>query len=89
MIERTRPKSGKSLVSRIGKDNKASEMMSPKSVNNRKPAISVKDSVVIESVLNKSGRETTRNQIITKIAEKDELVNIVSESGDKLYYPRV
>ena len=44
---------------------------------------------MIESVKVKSGRETTRNQIMTKIAGKEELVNIVSESGDKLYFPKV
>ncbi len=89
-LERARPKSGKSLISRFGKDTKASEMLSPKSLMvGRKPVVSIKDSAAGDSVVIRSGKETTRNQIITKIAGKDELVNIVSESGDKLYFPKV
>ena len=55
----------------------------------RKPGVSIKGSAAGDSVVIRSGKETTRNQIITKIAGKDELVNIVSESGDKLYFPKV
>ena len=89
-LERARPKSGKSLISRFGKDTKASEMLSPKTLLvGRKPGLSIKYSAAGDSVVIRSGKETTRNQIITKIAGKDELVNIVSESGDKLYLPKV
>ena len=62
--------------------------MSPKSVVTKKQ-LSVKESMVGESVIVRSGKETTRNQIMTRIAGKEELVNIVSESGDKLYFPKV
>jgi hypothetical protein len=63
--------------------------MSPKSVAAKKQP-SVKESMIAgESVIVKSGKETTRNQIMTRIAGKEELVNIVSESGDKLYFPKV
>ena len=89
-LERARPKSGKSLISRFGKDTKASEVLSPKSVLvGRKPGVSMKESAAGDSVVIRSGKETTRNQIITKIAGRDEFVNIVSESGDKLNFPKV
>ncbi len=58
-------------------------------VGRRPPVLSIKESTVGESVVIRSGKETTRNQIMTRIAGKDELVNIVSESGDKLFFPKV
>ena len=89
-LDRSRPKSGKSLMSKFGKDTKMSEAMSPKSVIGANKKIpSLKESIVGDSLKVKSGKETTRNQIMTRIACKEELVNIVSESGDKLYFPKV
>ena len=55
----------------------------------RKPGVSIKESAAGDSDVIGSGKETTRNQILPKIAGRDELVNIVSESGEKLYFPKV